>query len=115
MKFETIQEAEDYYFANLAKTNNMHGEEDASLERCINSVEITNEEKLVKLYELPRDSKILIHAELDGKQVEYWVTFRHIDGMYSYCTDDDGGVMHLSAGTLLKKVDEHYELIETKR
>ncbi len=40
MKFKTLQEAEDYYFSNFARTNNMHDEETASLERWLEDQEI---------------------------------------------------------------------------
>jgi len=42
---------------------------------------------------------------------EGWATFHHIDGMYSYCTMDDGRAFHLGALTRVKKVDDHYELL----
>ncbi len=34
------------------------------------------------------------------------VTFHHLDGMYSYCTDDDGHVWHLAAYAEVEIVDE---------
>lgn len=47
------------------------------------------------LYELPRNTKINIELE-DGST---FVTFHHVDGMYSYCTTEKGGVTHLSVLT----------------
>ena len=44
------------------------------------------------LYEVPRDTRIILAS---GRELN----FKHIDGMYSYCTDDDGNVVHLSAWT----------------
>lgn len=44
----------------------------------------------MKLYEVPRNSRIVLS---DGTQFN----FKHIDGMYSYCTDDQGNVVHLVA------------------
>jgi hypothetical protein len=46
----------------------------------------------MKLYEVPRRSRVKTE---DG----YEFNFDHIDGMYSYCTDDDGNVVHLMAWT----------------
>jgi hypothetical protein len=44
----------------------------------------------MKLYEVPRNSRIVTEG---GKELN----FSHVDGMYSYCTDDDGNVVHLAA------------------
>ena len=44
----------------------------------------------MKLYDVPRNSRIGLP---DGGELN----FSHIDGMYSYCTDDDGKVVHLAA------------------
>lgn len=46
----------------------------------------------MKLYDVPRNTRILV----DG---EWVVNFHHIDGMYSYCTTDDGEVVHIGAWT----------------
>lgn len=40
MKFKTVEEAEDYYIGNLSATNNMHGEEDARMDRWLEDQEI---------------------------------------------------------------------------
>ena len=45
----------------------------------------------MKLYEVPRDSLIQVGDE--------FLIFHHIDGMYSYCTNEDGDVFHLPAWT----------------
>jgi hypothetical protein len=61
----------------------------------------------VKLHQIPKGSKIKID--------EGFITFHHIDGMYSYCTCDwvkENNVIHLSAVTPLKKVGDYYEIIE---
>lgn len=69
------------------------------------------------LYQIPRGSKILANIshgkEKKGKMRT--ITFHHLDGMYSYCTVDGEdektfGPVHLSVGTPLKKVDDHYEI-----
>lgn len=52
----------------------------------------------MKLYEVPRNSKIVFDGE------EFF--FHHIDGMYSFCTDKDNNIVHLAAWTdveVLKK------------
>ena len=46
----------------------------------------------MKLYQAPRNCRIMTE---DGEEYN----FHHIDGAYSYCTDDDGNVVHLSAST----------------
>ncbi|MFM2134475.1 MAG: hypothetical protein RLZZ452_1362 [Pseudomonadota bacterium] len=50
----------------------------------------------MKLYDVPRDTRIAV--KLDDGTVEK-LNFSHIDGMYSYCTDDAGNVVHLAAWT----------------
>jgi hypothetical protein len=40
MKFETYREAEQFYFAHFAQTNNAHNEEDARLEMWLSQQEI---------------------------------------------------------------------------
>jgi len=44
----------------------------------------------MRLYEVPRYSRIRLPDGLE-------LNFDHIDGMYSYCTDDKGIVYHISA------------------
>jgi len=46
----------------------------------------------MKLYDVPRNSRISL---VTGKELN----FKRIDGMYSYCTDDDGNVWHIPATT----------------
>lgn len=41
------------------------------------------------------------HQEVD---VEDTFQFHHIDGMYSYCTDKQGNVVHLAAWTEVEPV-----------
>ncbi len=45
----------------------------------------------VRLFELKRNS----HFRLDGER--YF--FDHVDGMYSYCKDNSGNVVHIAAYT----------------
>ena len=48
----------------------------------------------MKLYEAPRGSKIRVLGDIDEGNVLY---FDHLDGMYSYCIDSEGNIVHLSA------------------
>lgn len=43
----------------------------------------------MKLYEVPRRTWVMV----DGEKI----FFDHIDGMYSYCLDVGGNVVHISA------------------
>ena len=52
----------------------------------------------MKLYEVPMNTRIVLANGLE-------LNFKHIDGMYSYCTDDDGNVMHPAAWTEVEIVD----------
>jgi len=60
----------------------------------------------MKLYDIPNGSKIVCDCS-DGST---YITFNHIDGMYSHCTTEKGGTTHLGVSTPLKKVGDHYEL-----
>lgn len=57
----------------------------------------------MKLYEVPAGSKIRIIGEdkvpPGGKEAKAGVVYKffNIDGMYSYCTDGNGNVVHLVA------------------
>jgi len=53
----------------------------------------------MKLYEVPRNTRIVLDEE-EGRGEEY--NFHHIDGMYSYCTDDNKNVVHFAAWTEVK-------------
>jgi hypothetical protein len=44
---------------------------------------------MMLLYKVPNNTWIAIEGR--------YYLFHHIDGMYSYCTDSDGNVVHLSA------------------
>jgi hypothetical protein len=45
----------------------------------------------MKLYDVPRNTRVRVIETGE----EY--NFAHVDGMYSYCTDDEGNVAHLVA------------------
>jgi hypothetical protein len=59
----------------------------------------------MKLYNVPRNNRIKVivedkvppHAppQTEGEELN----FRSVDGMYSYCTRDNGEVVHLAAWT----------------
>lgn len=58
----------------------------------------------MKLFEIEKGSKIKWDGEI--------ITFQHLDGMYSYCTLENGDVVHLSAMTPLRKINDVYEIDE---
>ena len=51
----------------------------------------------MELYNVPRNSFIRVGTTV--------LLFDHIDGMYSFCTDRDGGVIHLAAWTEVEVVE----------
>jgi hypothetical protein len=70
-------------------------------------------EKIMKLYDVPRHSKIRIIDE-DVKNPPAALVqdtgdvldFDHIDGMYSLCYDKDGNSVHIAAWTEVEVLDE---------
>lgn len=66
----------------------------------------------MKLYDVPRNSKIKV---VDYEQVvppaskaiihNETLLFKNIDGMYSYCIDKDGDIVHLAAWTEVEIVE----------
>ena len=65
----------------------------------------------MKLYDVPRNSRIKV---VEGDKVPPFASpinkgeelnFRSIDGMYSYCTRDNGDVVHLVAWAEVKIID----------
>lgn len=57
----------------------------------------------MKLYDVPRDSRIKVIGDIKvpplspNIEEQEELNFRSIDGMYSYCTRDNGEVVHLVA------------------
>ena len=57
----------------------------------------------MKLYDAPRNSWVIpiedAKAPPDARPISKGETikFHHVDGMYSYCHDKDGNVVHLPA------------------
>lgn len=67
----------------------------------------------MKLYEIPRDSKIRLPIGRVGGEVEEQICdFKHIDGMYSLIYTPSDEAVHLGASTELKLVDGIYELAD---
>ena len=67
----------------------------------------------MKLYDVPRNTLIRVVAE-EAKvppaapelPAGMELNFGHVDGMYSYCTTDDGQVVHLAAWEEVEIVDD---------
>jgi len=65
-----------------------------------------------KLYECERGTKFQVHEQAqtppDCLPAENNVVYRlrNIDGMYSYCTDIEGNVVHIAAFTDVEVLDE---------
>ena len=47
----------------------------------------------MKLFNVPKNSRITLTDDPQKREFN----FSHIDGMYSYCTNDEGEVFHISA------------------
>ncbi len=60
----------------------------------------------MKLYEIEKESKIYEECS-DGS--DHFI-FNHLDGMYSYCTTEKGGVVHLAGATPLVKYKDGYKI-----
>lgn len=66
----------------------------------------------MKLYDIPRESKILLPIVGEGRESKNEMcTFKHIDGMYSLIRTPDGHAVHLAAIAPVQKVGDHYELL----
>lgn len=67
----------------------------------------------MELYKVPRNSRIRVVTEdrvpPGAPQINTGeeLNFRSIDGMYSYCTRDDGEVVHLAAWTDVEIIDKN--------
>ena len=63
----------------------------------------------MKLHEIPEGSKLKLSISIgSGKPKDTFVTFNHIDGMYSHITTDKGEVLHLGVMEEMEKVDDYY-------
>ena len=61
------------------------------------------------LAELPKSSKIYAEGISDGSK---YLTFKHLDGMYSYCETEKGNPIHLYFGTPLREKGDGYEICD---
>jgi hypothetical protein len=72
----------------------------------------------MKLYEIPKGSRIKAETTSEGKKLGDFIIFHHLDGMYSFCTIEgkEDKICHLGASQELKKVDmtDYYELASNK-
>jgi len=59
-------------------------------------------ETRMKLYECPRN--VIVHVIDSEPPLE--VKFHRVDGMYSYCTLENGDVVHLAAWTEVEIIEE---------
>ena len=57
---------------------------------------------MIRLYEVPKNSKIY-----DGEEI---LIFRHLDGMYSYCSSTNG-IVHILADTPLEEYLDGFRII----
>lgn len=62
----------------------------------------------MKLYEIKLPAKIYEEVS-DGST---FFTVDHLDGMYSYCESEKGGVCHLHSSQELKKYKDGYKFDE---
>jgi hypothetical protein len=70
------------------------GQSSIRLYRSADMPRVLHGAKTMNLYEVPRNTKIKFK---DNEGNETTLLFGHVDGMYSYCTDDNGNVVHLAA------------------
>jgi hypothetical protein len=65
----------------------------------------------MKLHEVPRNTRVRVTEPLtpppgglpiEAKEYDFY----HIDGMYSYCKDDEDNVVHLAAWTEVEIVEQ---------
>ena len=63
-------------------------------------------QKTYELLEIPEKSKIVCELS-DGST---YLIFYHIDGLYSYCETEKGGVINIYCGTKLIKEKDYYIL-----
>lgn len=60
----------------------------------------------MKLHEIPKQSKIYTETS-DGSS---YIIFHHLDGLFSYCETEKGGVCHLHINENLKEFKDGYKL-----
>jgi hypothetical protein len=62
---------------------------------------------MIKLYEIPRNSKIYIECSDESS----YLIFNKLDGMYSHCTTEKGNTTHLTVFTPLEEYEDGYRII----
>jgi cytochrome bd-type quinol oxidase subunit 1 len=73
---------------------------------------INYKKKNMKLYNVPRNSKIRVVGDIKIPpaapiiEEQEVLNFSHVDGMYSYCTNKDGEVVHLVAWAEVEVIDD---------
>ena len=66
----------------------------------------------MELHKVPRNSRIKVLGDIKVPpgapeiKAEQELNFSHIDGMYSYCTTDDGEVVHLVAWAKVEIIND---------
>jgi hypothetical protein len=66
----------------------------------------------MELYKVPRNSKIRVIGDIKTPpsshpiEVDDILEFSHIDGMYSYCKNSKGEVVHLAAWTEVEIIED---------
>lgn len=79
--------------------------------QCTNTTDTvrgkTHYTSMKKLHELKNGAKIFCETS-DGSE---YIIFDHVDGLYSYCTTEQGGVALLSAVACLQAVEGGYKLV----
>lgn len=63
---------------------------------------------MLTLADIPKKSRIFCNCS-DGSE---YIIFDHLDGIYSYCETEKGGIVHISRRAPLKKVGDYYEIWE---
>jgi hypothetical protein len=71
-----------------------------------------NKSEGVYVYNLPRNDEEGTKIYCEASDGSTFINFHHLDGTYSYCTTEKGGVAHLKATTLLEKVKGGYKIKE---
>lgn len=61
---------------------------------------------VTKLFELPRGVYFKCLSETTEPPNPTIYKFHTVDGMYSYCTDPAGNVVHLAAWTHVEQIDD---------
>lgn len=67
----------------------------------------------MKLYEVPRNTNVRLLEDNDGppgaKSLKKGdiIKFHHIDGMYSFCHDKEGNIVHIVAWAEVEPVNDN--------